>query len=47
LGRLPQLNITSHLNDMFGKDFIGVAKDSFTTLFPMHLPVMNMKVEKV
>ena len=47
LGRLPQLNMTSHIYDMFGKDFIGVAKDSFTSLFPMHLPVMNMKVEKI
>jgi len=47
LGRLPQLNITSHIYDMFGKNFIGVAKDSFTSLFPMHLPVMNMKVEKI
>ncbi len=46
-GRLPQLNITSHVYDMFGDDFIGVAKDSFTTLFPMHLPVMNLKVEKL
>ncbi|MEA1884110.1 MAG: metallopeptidase TldD-related protein [Thermotogota bacterium] len=47
LGRLPQLNITSHIYDMFGKDFVGVAKDSFTSLFPMHLPVMNLKVEKI
>jgi len=47
LGRLPQLNLTSHIYDMFGDDFIGVAKNSFTSLFPMHLPVMNMKVEKL
>lgn len=47
LGRLPQLNLTSHIYDMFGTDFVGVAKDSFTSLFPMHLPVMNLKVEKI
>ncbi len=47
LGRLPQLNLSSHIYTMFGDDFIGVAKDSFTSLFPMHLPVMNMKVEKI
>ena len=47
LGRLPQLNLTSNLYDMFGKDFVGSAKDSFTSLFPMHLPVMTMNAEKI
>jgi len=47
IGKLPQLNMTSNIYDMFGKDFLGVSSDSLTTLSPMHLTVMNMKIEKI
>jgi len=47
VGRLPELNISSHLYDMLGKDFIGVSKDSFIKNEPAYLTIMNMKVEKL
>lgn len=47
VGRLPQLNMTSNIYDMFGKDFLGVSSDSFTKLSPMHLPVFRMKTDKI
>jgi PmbA protein len=47
IGRLPQLSISSNFFDMFGKDFIGVSKDSITTLAKENVIVMNMKVSKI
>ena len=47
IGRLPQLNLTSNIYDMFGKDFFGVSSDSLTSLSPVNMPVINMKVEKI
>jgi PmbA protein len=47
IGKLPQLNITSNVFDMFGKDFLGVSSDSFTSLSHMPLTFMNMKIEKI
>ncbi len=32
VGKLPQLKVSSSLFEMFGKDFIGVSRDSITTL---------------
>ena len=46
LGRLPELNVSSHLYDMFGQDFIGVSTDSLTSLSKLDLIAMNMKVTK-
>jgi PmbA protein len=46
VGRLPELNISSHLYDMFGKDFIGVSTDSLTSLGKLDLIAMNMEVSK-
>lgn len=46
VGRLPELNISSHFFRMFGEDFIGVGKDSLTTLAPMNLTAINMDVKK-
>ena len=47
IGRLPQLSISSHFFDMFGKDFVGVSKDNITTLEKSNVVVMNMKVSKI
>jgi PmbA protein len=46
LGRLPELNVSSHLYDMFGQDLIGVSTDSLTSLSKLDLIAMNMKVTK-
>lgn len=47
LGRLPELNISSDLFSMFGKDYIGVSKDkTYIHDFSNYL-VMNMKVSKI
>ncbi|MBF0409785.1 MAG: peptidase U62 [Candidatus Riflebacteria bacterium] len=45
-GRLPQLNISSNLFDMFGKSFIGVSKNRITSFSNRHYMVMEMKVAK-
>lgn len=47
IGRLPELNLSSHLYDMFGKDYLGVSTDSLTTLAKMNLAAMNMEVTKL
>lgn len=47
VGRLPELNLSSHLYDMFGPDFIGVSTDSLTTLTKLNLAAMNMHVTKI
>ncbi len=46
LGRLPELNISSHLYDMFGRDFIGASTDSLTSLGKLDLVAMNMQVAR-
>jgi PmbA protein len=45
LGRVPELNISSHLYDMFGKDFIGLSTDSLTSLGKFDLIAMNTLVQ--
>ena len=46
LGRLPQLSMTSHVNDMFGKDFIGMSSDGpYVGAANTYLAV-NMNVKK-
>ncbi|MDD2332831.1 MAG: metallopeptidase TldD-related protein [Mesotoga sp.] len=47
IGRLPEISISSHLYDMFGKDFRGVSSNDFLGLENAKLTVMNMKVEKL
>lgn len=47
IGRLPQLNISSHLYTMFGDKFMGVSKDSLTPLSKMNTVAMEMKVSKI
>lgn len=47
IGRLPQLNISSHLYEMFGDSFMGVSKDSLTPLSKMNTAAMEMKVTKI
>jgi len=47
IGRLPQLNLTSNIYDMFGKDYLGTATDSISTLDRTPLTFINMKVEKI
>jgi PmbA protein len=47
IGRLPQLNINSHVYDMYGKDFLGVPKDSILGLRDKDGMVMNMKISKI
>ncbi|MGM0641344.1 MAG: metallopeptidase TldD-related protein [Thermotogota bacterium] len=46
-GRLPQLNVNSHIYDMFGKDFVGVPKDSVLGIRNKDGLIMNMKVSKI
>jgi PmbA protein len=47
LGRLPELNVSSHLYDMFGQDLIGVSTDSLTSLGKLDVIAMNMQVVKL
>jgi hypothetical protein len=47
MGRLPQINISSHLYDMFGKDYIGVGKDSISKLSKSNCIAMNMKATEI
>jgi len=47
LGRLPQLSMSSHINDMFGKDFIGVSKDGPFEGSHESYMVLNMNVKKI
>ena len=46
LGRLPELTVSSHLYDMFGKDLLGVSTDSLTSLAKMDVIAMNMQVTR-
>jgi len=46
VGRLPELSVSSHLNDMLGQDLIGVSSDSLTTLDKLDVIAMQMKVTK-
>jgi len=47
IGRLPQLNINSHVYDIYGKDFLGVPKDSILGLRDKDGMVVNMEVSKI
>ncbi|OAA29918.1 hypothetical protein AT15_01180 [Kosmotoga arenicorallina S304] len=47
IGKLPELNISSNLFDMFGKDFIGVGKNNLTPLGPSRAVIMEMDVSKI
>jgi len=46
VGRLPELQISSNVFDMFGKDFRGVGKNKVFSLDNTKLMVMDMKVTK-
>jgi PmbA protein len=46
-GRLPQLSMTSHINDIFGKDFIGVSSDGNYPGSPNQYLVVDMTVKKI
>lgn len=45
LGKLPELNISGSMWDMFGKDFIGVSDDSLTTLADVNATAIKMRVD--
>ncbi|HRW93037.1 MAG TPA: metallopeptidase TldD-related protein [Thermotogota bacterium] len=45
LGRLPALNISSHLYKMFGEDFIGVSSDDMFSQSPSKMVAMELDVE--
>lgn len=45
VGKMPELNISTTLWDMFGKDFIGVSTDSLSTLYKSNVTGMRMKVD--
>ncbi len=47
IGRLPELNISSHLFDMFGNSFRGVSKDNCSALSNDKYMIMDMKVDKL
>jgi PmbA protein len=46
IGRLPELNITSSVFDMFGDSFIGVSSNSLSPLSNGKFLIMMMKVNK-
>lgn len=46
IGKLPELQVSSNVFDMFGRDFVGVGKNSLYTLDKDKYMVMNMKVTK-
>ncbi len=47
IGRLPELNISSNVFEMFGDSFVGVSKDTVNPLSNNRYLVMNMKVSKI
>jgi PmbA protein len=47
VGRLPELQISSHLFTMFGDDFVGLSSDSFSELSDNRCLVAVMDVEKM
>ncbi|HRW93853.1 MAG TPA: metallopeptidase TldD-related protein [Thermotogota bacterium] len=44
-GRLPGLNVSSHLYKMFGEDFIGVSSDDLSSQGPSKMVAMELDVE--
>ncbi|HPP31181.1 MAG TPA: metallopeptidase TldD-related protein [Soehngenia sp.] len=47
IGRLPELNISSNVFDMFGNSFRGVSKDNCSLLSTSKYMIMDMKVSKL
>ncbi|KNF08116.1 putative Zn-dependent protease [Gottschalkia purinilytica] len=47
IGRLPEIQISSDLYSMFGKDFRGVSKDTLNEDVNLSYTVIDMKVEKL
>jgi len=47
LGRLPQLAMSSNINDMFGEDFIGATSDGSYPGCPWSELIVNMDVRKI
>ena len=47
IGRLPQLAMSSNINDMFGKDFIGATSDGSYPGCPWSELVVDMDVRKI
>lgn len=47
ISKLPELNISSHIYDMYGKDFIGVSSDNLSSLYKSNVAIFNMKVNKI
>ena len=47
LGRLPQLSMSSNVNDMFGKDFIGASSDGNYPGCPWNYLAIDMNVRKI
>lgn len=46
-GRLPQLALSSHVYDMFGRDFIGVSRDGPSPESPLKYMAMEMDVKQI
>lgn len=47
VGRLPELNLSSHLYDMFGEDFLGVSRDDLLGLENSKVALLRLRVEKI
>lgn len=47
IGRLPELNVSSNVFDMFGDSYIGMSKDTISPLSNSRYFIMNMKVSKI
>lgn len=46
IGRVPEFKLNSDIYNMFGKDFVGVGKDSIIPLGKVYGTIINMKVKK-
>ena len=47
IGRLPELNLSSNIFDMYGDSFLGVSKDTVNPVSSDHYLIMNMDVSKL
>jgi len=47
IGKLPELQLSSNIYDMFGKDYVGLSKDHMPFSENIHQLVMNMNVSLI
>lgn len=47
VGRLPELNVSSNVFDMFGNSFRGVSKNTISPVLNSRFLIMDMKVSEI